>query len=174
MKIVFDTSSLISLEVVKLVKKAIKDLGLEILVPDVVEDELEEMSKFKDEEGRAARRVKKLIESGKITRMSVKKREEVKKLLSTDVNIGEAECLVCCVENNIKNLIMDDVDAMYSLESWAKMKGITMKISVAVISQLVKEKKIKKKDALKQIKKISQIREWEGGVLETLAKKYFK
>ncbi|MFW6111321.1 MAG: hypothetical protein ACOC6H_04715 [Thermoproteota archaeon] len=50
---------------------------------------------------------------------------------------------------------------------------LILKISVAVISELVQREKITPQQALKAVKKISHIREWQGGVLQVLARKYF-
>jgi predicted nucleic acid-binding protein len=116
--VVMDTSSLVSLEMVRILKKCLKTI--KITIPTSVEGELKELSKYTDREGKASKEILKLI-------------KKVESLLSADVNEGEAECLVCCLENRINLLVMDDVDAAYRLEGLAIANNIKMKISVANI-----------------------------------------
>jgi len=172
MKAVMDTSSLISLELSGILQRSLK--LLQIVIPSTVKEELEEISKYSDEEGKAAKLILKLIQNKKIPQLEIKDYKKVENLLSSDVDRGEAECFVLCLENKITILIMDDVDAAYSLEGLAKVNDIKLKISVAVIIELSKKKIITKKQALRAIRKMINIREWEGGALEVLAKKYLK
>lgn len=171
MKTVMDTSALISLQVAHLIKKTLQIT--QIIVPSLIVEELKEISSYQDEEGQTAHTLLDLIQKGRIEETKIKGKERVESLLSADVDRGEAECLVCCLQNQIDLLVMDDVDAAYALASYAKIQNIDIKISVAVISQLVQSKKLTPEQALQAVKKISQIREWEGGVLQVLAKKYF-
>ncbi len=71
-------------------------------------------------------------------------------LLSSGVDKGKASCFVCCVENGIRNLIMDDVDAAYELEGRALASEIKLKISAAVIIELMRKGMISKKWPLRQ------------------------
>lgn len=171
-KVVMDTSSLVSLEMIGLLRRALKIV--EITVPKVVVEELEEISKFSDPEGKAADSILKLINERKISVVEIRNMEKVNRLLSSGVDEGEASSLVCCVENDIKNLIMDDVDAAYELEGMALAGEIKLKISVAVVIELMSKKIISKKTAISGIKKMVKLREWEGGVLEVLAKRYLE
>ncbi len=93
-------------------------------------------------------------------------------MLSGDVNRGEAECLVCCIEQKINVLVMDDVSAAYCLEGIAIANGIGIKISVAVLVEMQRQGIITKKELKNAIKKLIERRGWEGGALEILAKKY--
>lgn len=169
-KVVMDTSSLVSLEMVGLLRQALKIV--EITIPKVVAGELEEISKFPDPKGKAAETILKLINERKISVVKVRARRKVDGLLSSGVDEGEASCFVCCVENGIENLIMDDVDAAYELEGRALASEIKLKISAAVIIELMRKETISKKRAASAIKKMVKLRGWEGGVLEVLAKKY--
>lgn len=171
-KVVMDTSSSVSLEMISLLRRTLKIV--EITVPKVVVGELGEIGKFSDPKGKAADSILKLMNERKISVVEIRDMKKVNRLLSSDVGEGEASCLVCCVENNIKNLIMDDVDAAYELEGIALAGEIKLKISVAVVIELMREKIISKKATTSAIKKMVKIREWEGGVLEVLARRYLE
>ncbi|MFW6111119.1 MAG: hypothetical protein ACOC6H_03690 [Thermoproteota archaeon] len=171
MKAVMDTSALISLQVAHLIPKALQIT--QIVVPPLIVEELKEMSSYPDQEGQAAHTLLHLIRKERIEEIETQNKKKVKSLLSADVDPGEAECLVCCLENQIGLLIIGDVDAAYALQSYTKIHNVDLKISVAVISELVQREKITPQQALKAVKKISHIREWQGGVLQVLARKYF-
>ena len=169
-RVVMDTSSLVSLGMIGFLEKSLKII--EIVVPKTVVSELKEISKYSDKEGKSAKKVLKLVKNDRIKTVKVKGTKKVNSLLSSDVNRGEAECFVCCIEQKIKTLIMDDVDAAYKLEGLAIAENVKMKISVAVIVELMREKIITKKQAVSGIKRMIKTREWEGGVLEALGKRY--
>ena len=166
-----DTSALVSIGIAGLAEKCLEIA--EINVPEAVMEELEEISSYADEEGKAAKAVLGLVKNGKIIKSEVKDGGKVHKLLSKDVDKGEAECFVLCIERGIKKLVMDDVDAGYSLQGLAKSEGIVIRISVALIAELLKKNRLSKKEALEAVGKMAKAREWEGGVLEVLAGKYF-
>lgn len=167
-----DTSSLISLGISGLLPDCLEIV--EIMVPRAVVEELKEIGKFKDEEGKTARKALKLIEEGKIEKSKKYDDEKITPILSSDVDRGEAECFLLCLGEGINTLVMDDVDAGYALEGRAVARDIRLKISVTLVSELVRQGRITEKRTLKAVRKISEIREWEGGVLELLAKKYFE
>lgn len=171
-RVVMDTSSLVSLEMIGLLRRALRII--EVVIPKVVVKELEEISKFSDPEGKAAKNILKLVDERRISVVKVRAKKKVDGLLSSEVDEGEASCLICCVEKGIENLIMDDADAAYELEGRALAAEIKLRISVAVIVELMRKKIISKKKAASAIKRMVKIREWEGGVLEVLAKKYLE
>ena len=170
--VVMDTSALISLGMIDTLRKAAEIT--KITVPLTVKHELEEIEKYKNKEGRAARNVLQMIRSKQISITRIKTTKKVDSLLSKDINRGEAECFVCCLENNIKILVMDDVDAAYGLEGLAIANSIKIKISAAVLVELHRQKLIDKRELKKSIRDLVKIREWEGGALEVLAKKYLE
>jgi len=170
--VVIDTSSLVSLEMIRILKKCLEIV--KITIPASVEGELKELSEYKDIEGKASKEILKLIRNKQINVIKIKNRRKVESLLSADVNEGEAECLACCLENKISILIMDDVDAPYRLEGLAIANNIKMKISVAMIIELIRQKIIDKNEAIATIKKLIKLREWESGVLEILSKRYLE
>jgi predicted nucleic acid-binding protein len=171
-RVVMDTSALISLELIGLIEKALKII--EIIIPEAVKDELKELSDYKDKEGESAKKILGLLKKGKIKVVKIKNRKKAKEILSKNVDYGESECIISCIENDIDVLIMDDVSAAYELEGLAISKDIKLKISVAVLIELQKERVINKKQLLDSIKKLIKTREWEGGVLEILSKKYLE
>jgi len=170
--VVMDTSSLVSLEMISILKKCLKIIN--ITTPTSVKEELKELSKYTDREGRASKEVLKFIKDRRINIIKIKNSKKVESLLSADINEGEAECLVCCLEKKINTLIMDDVDAAYRLEGLAIANNIKIKISVAVIIELLRQRKISKNEAVATVKKLIKLRKWESGVLEVLSKKYLE
>ncbi len=171
-KAVMDTSSLVSLEMIGALKKSLEIIY--ITIPNAVEGEIKELAKYKDLEGKSAKAAGELIGKGSINVVEIKDQKRVENLLSRDVNRGEAECFVCCLENKISALIMDDVDAAYDLEGFAIANKIGIKISVAVLVELYFQKIVGKKELKRFVEKLIKIREWEGGALEVLSKKYLE
>jgi len=167
-QVVMDTSSLISLEIVGSLEQSLEIVDINI--PKAVVDEINELAKYKDRERKSAENVLKLIEKGGIKTIGIKNQEHAENLLSRNVNRGEAECFVSCSENNIKKLIMDDVDAGYSLEGQAIANKIEIKISLAVLMELYFQNRIDKEELKKLVEKLIKAREWEGGVLKVLSK----
>lgn len=170
--VVMDTSSLVSLEMIGILKKCLEIV--EINIPTFVEEEVKELSKYVDREGKASKEILKLIRNKQINAIKIKNRKKAESLFSADVNKGEAKCLVCCLENKISILVMDDVDAAYRLEGISIANNIKMKISVAMIIELLRQNKISKRVAIATVKKLIKLREWEGGVLEVLSKRYLE
>ncbi|MBL7169802.1 MAG: hypothetical protein ISS48_02190 [Candidatus Aenigmarchaeota archaeon] len=171
-RVVIGTSSLISLELIGLIEKSLEII--EITIPEAVKNELKELGRYQDKEGKSAKKTLSLINKGKIKAVKIRNQKKAKELLSKNVDYGESECFVCCIENDIKLLIMDDIGAAYELEGLAISKDIKMKISVAVLVELQREKIINKKQLSSYAKKLVKTREWEGGVLEILSKKYLE
>ena len=171
-KVVLDTSSIISLSLIGLLAKCLQNF--EIIIPKSVIKELKDASTYKDAIGKVATDVVKLITQGKIVVYSVKDHGNVRSLLSSDVGLGEAECLVCCIENKIPLLVTDDIDAMYSLEDIAVINDIETNISIWLLAELEGNRIITKENAVTYIKRLIKLREWEGGVLEVLSEKYLE
>lgn len=165
-----DTSSLISLKAIEVLEFASENI--EIMVTSAVVEELREMSKVSDREGEAAGKILELVSKEKISVAEIDSKERVQEVTSSRVDKGEATCFILCQEKEIKNLIMDDVEAASRLEGRAIREGIRQKISVAVIMELVERELITREEAKKSIEKLKNMRDWRGGVLEVLADKY--
>lgn len=170
-KSVYDTSAIISLASINLLEKSLKIL--KIFITNEVLDEINNMSKFKDIKGTSANKILRLIKEKKINVIKVSK-DKTLLFTSKDVDKGEASCFSACIENEIKSLVIDDIDAAYSLQDLARIKGIKIRISVAIITELLKAKLMTKEESIKAIKNLIKIREWEGGVLEVLAERYLR
>lgn len=169
MKIVVDTSSLLSLEFMGILDDTFSIA--DVYITSIVEEELKEIATFDDEKSHTAKRILKLIQDRKIKCFKVKD-EAFSKYLSRGVDAGEASCLALCVSNNIPFLITDDVDAVYHLGRTGMQKGIKIRICVAVLMELIKSDKISKSEAKEKLYGLIKKRGWEGGVLEVLVKKY--
>ncbi len=169
-KLVMDTSSLISLELIGALEKSIKIV--EIMIPKAVKEEIMEIAKYKDKEGNSAKNIIKLIRKENIKICEIKNKKNVGNLLSKNVGRGEAECFACCLENKILKLIMDDINAAYSLEGLAMTHKIDIKISIAILVELYYQKIIDKRKLQGFVKRLIKTREWEGGALEVLSKRY--
>lgn len=171
-EVVVDTSSLVSLQMINALTKSFEIIKM--IIPKIVKEELNDISKHKDNEGKTAKEILEFILKGNIKTVEVKNQKKVENLLSKDVNHGEAECFIACIENDIKTLVMDDIDAAYSLEGIAIANKIKMKISVAVLIELFREKIIDKPQLKNYVSSLIKIRGWESGVLEVLAKRYLE
>lgn len=165
-----DTSSLVSLEVIDILELASENIGITV-TPTVVK-ELRRMSKIPDREGDAAKGVLDLISDEKISVAEVESKDEAREITSSRVEKGEASCFVCCKEQKINNLIMDDIGAASRLEGRSIKNGIRQKISVAAIIELMRKDVITEERARTEIERLKKTRDWKGGVLEVLADKY--
>lgn len=171
MKVVADTSSLMSLEFMEILSEVFSIA--DVYITSVVEAELKEISSFSDEKSRIAKSILKYVHDGKIKYIRIKN-SSFSSYISRNVDAGEASCLALCILKKISFLITDDADAAYSLGRIAMQKGIKIRICVAVLMELVKANKISKSEAKRKIEKLIKKRSWEGGVLEVLAKKYLE
>lgn len=177
-RVVMDTSSLISLGLINALGIASKNI--KIIIPSTVRSELNEISLHDDRKG-VGRKKQSLSQHAKnaislthkeIGVVGVNDSKMVEGLLSKDVNRGEAECFVCCIENKIKILVMDDIDAAYRLEGHAIANGIKIRTSVAVLVHLRRQGVISQSELEKYVRELIKTRGWEGGALEILAGRY--
>lgn len=170
--VVGDTSALISLGVGNVLSKSLKISR--IIIPKKVDSELNEISKFRDIHGKAAKDVITLVSKGKIQVCNVKQRKKINKLVSgySRVNEGEAEALVLAQEKSIPILITDDFRSLLDLK---KLAGkVEIHLSIYLIARLVLEKIITIKDAQMALDKISKGRTWESSAIYEYAMKYIE
>lgn len=163
-RILADTSALVSLEIKRHVAHASKVIRFNVSIG--VYEELKEIAEFDDVHGRSARDVLALIESGIISIKPVQARKEH----AENIDRGEAEILTLAESEEYDYIITDDVKALAYIKSKAKVKVLT---SVFVIRLLYDLRILTRQDALDSIKEIAAYRDWYGGVLETIAYKYF-
>ena len=167
---VADTSALVSLALSgKMLELVVKTIALETTV--TVKSELKEISMFKDEKGRAAKKALAFIESGKIGLQRLSNPTEPGKLVTKNVDIGEAECFCLAQERKIPTILMDDLSASYHLSEKAAELGIKMRISAAAISELLLTRKISKEKARAALARMIRNRKWEKTTMEYLVKK---
>ena len=67
---------------------------------------------------------------------------------------------------------MDDVDAAYALAGKAQARGIRIRISIAVIMELLKKGSITRDRTRALIRTMLKRRRWESSILEVLAQTY--
>lgn len=169
-RIVADTSALISLSLSSQLDLIVMEMA--IFCPEAVKDELLEVSEFPDEEGKAAKHVLRFIKKNAIQPVLIKNQARAGKLVDKNIDFGEAECFILAQENGFEIILMDDINAAYALSGLAKASNISIKISAAVIVELMKEKKLSKKQGIESLQKMIKNRQWEKSVLEYLIKKY--
>lgn len=163
-KILADTSALVSLEIKHLV--ALSSKIIQFYLSDMVSSELKEIAEFDDVHGRSAKDVLSLVDSGIIAVRYVSARKEYLE----NIDIGEAEILTLAESGEYDYLITDDVRALPYIKSITKVKVLT---SAFVIRLLYDLKLLSRDEALNSIKEISASRDWYGGILETISYKYF-
>jgi len=168
--VVGDTSALISLGVGLVLKDCLTIS--KIVVPKKVQQELEEMSHFNDEDGIAAKVTLDLILNGQIEVLTVKNMEKVRALVSTNTRIdnGEAEALILAQENSIPIVITDDFRSLSKLKEVSE--NVEIHLSIYLLSRLVLENIITIKDAKESLERIASLRTWESGVIYRFAMKY--
>ncbi len=171
MKIVVDTSSLLSLEIMDILEDTFSIT--EVHITGTVEEELREIASYKDEKSRSAKKILKLIHEGKIKCVHIEDKA-FSKYISRSVDAGEAFCLALFISDSIQFLITDDADAAYYLGRTAMQKGVKIRICAAVLMELIKSGRISKSEAKEKMEELIKKRSWEGGVLEVLVKRYIE
>ena len=163
-KIVADTSSLISLQT-----GDILELSLELFdvsVPEIVVTELKEVAGFNDTHGKSARNVLKSI---KENRIRVKELIVISKTGSR-VDIGEMDCLNLCKQEQIPILVTDDWKALPKLIE--KYASINVVVSAFVIRSLLNKHMLVKADAKAALDKIACDRDWLESKIYEESKKW--
>jgi len=156
-KIAVDTAALISL-----VHGDILDLVLsqfKVIVSNIIIEELKRVMKFKDPDGRAAKKI--LSKKNELEIQEVTK-NELDKFLSARVDPGEASCIMIAKKRDVKVLISDDFKAMAELEYYSKKYNFKVGLCSALIKTLMLRKKLKKGEAIKIFERIGNRRNWIG------------
>ncbi|MDO9517972.1 MAG: hypothetical protein Q7J10_08000 [Methanosarcinaceae archaeon] len=163
-KILADTSALVSLEIKHFVGLASK--YIQFSISDGVLKELQDIAQFNDVHAKSARDVLELVEKNIIAVRPMPAREEH----SQNIDLGEAEILTLSESGEYEYIITDDVKALPYIKSVANVKVFT---SVFIIRLLYDINVVSKEEALNSIKEISASRDWYGGMLETIANRFF-
>ena len=164
-KILADTSALVSLEIKQLVDLASK--YIQFSISDGVLKELQDISQFNDVHAISAKDVLKLVEKDIITVRPIMARDEH----IQNVDLGEAEILTLSESGEYDYMITDDVKALPYIKSVANIKVFT---SIFIIRLLYDINILSKEEALNSIKEISASRDWYGGMLETISNQFFQ
>ena len=171
MKLVIDTSALVSLEIMDCLERTLATY--EVFITQEISQELHEMADYKDVEGQAAKRTLKKIKkyNVKIEKCNFK---DYKRFITKGVDRGEASAFYLCIKKGIKRFITDDVDASFTLKPLAKTENIKLRICVAIVIDLIDQNLISKKEAYNNIRKLIKVRGWESGVLEVMIERYLR
>ncbi len=168
MRVVADTSALVTLEMVDLFDR----VGFLALVTAAeVAAELEELAEFEDTEATAAQNLLVRLDEGIIDVHPAQQEAVLEQLVSPRVQRGEAACFQVCRQTGAEVFLTDDARAIAGLRDEAMRAGIRLRISAAVIAELLERGAISPKRARSLVAKIVQTRGWEGGVLEVLAQR---
>ena len=168
--IIADTSALISLGVGDILSKSLEIS--KILIPQKVFDELNEISKFDDIHGNAAKETIRYISNGKIEVIEVKQVEKTEELVSgySRINEGEAEALILAQEKSIQILLTDDFRSLPDLKNVSE--DVEIHLSIYLLARLVLENQITTAEARDALNRISKGRTWESAAIYQLAIKY--
>ncbi len=147
---------------ISLVHGDILDLVLsqfKVIVSNIMIEELERVMKFKDPDGRAAKKI--LSKKDELEIQEVTK-NELDKFLSARIDPGKASCIVIARKRNVKALISDDFKAMAELEYYSKKYNFKVGLCSALIEALMLRKKLKKGETIKIFERIGNRRNWIG------------
>jgi rRNA-processing protein FCF1 len=155
MKIIFDTSALLSLAAGEIIEKTIKHLPC--IIPERVAAELKGLARNNDFEGNLAKEI--LIYTGKDI--------EIRQAHKTSLE-GEIECAYLAQHNkDIEFLITDDITALPQLQ---KLCTKQIHFSPIIVYTLYVKKKITKKQAHHILERMRVKRNWKDNFIFTQAK----
>lgn len=164
LKVVFDTSALISLETSRLMEKVCKNF--DAAIPNEVLSELEEIAEFEDVHGKAAKRVLKLVEEKKLSVEEAKTREDA----SAFVDRGEAAALALAIKIHADYLVVDDCESLWYLAKYFKK----VVFSVFVVRYLYNTGALTEKQAWAHVERMKEARTWGENTIYKIAKKLWK
>jgi len=131
----------------------------QIVVSDLVIEELKKTSKYQDEDGKAA---KKVLEKADLLEIRGVDPEAIPKLLTSQLDEGEASCVILAQAKDIPALISDDFKAMHQLQYYARKYKFDLGLGAVLIHALVMRGALSKAEALKSVERIAAKRDWIG------------
>jgi len=150
-----------------LIKKLdlLRKLDIIVFVPAPVVEELEDINKYRDELGDAAKEV---IMSGAIEKVELK--NEYKSLAERiarfpRVDRGEAETLSLSYQINAKELVIDDIDAIGGLVGISKIIGVEIVPSSYILVRAYLEDVLDYEETKSLLKELAAKRGWEQSIL---------
>ncbi len=165
MKAVADASSLLSLEYMGILDDALNIM--EMYTTGSVGEELKEMTGFRDEKSRIARKILQLVDDNKIKCLDAKAGSQSK-------YASMEQYLNLCVTAKIPVILTDDADAAYFPSRMVSQKGVKLRMCASVLVELMKAGKISPSAARGKLEGLIKKRSWEGGVLEVLVRRYMQ
>jgi predicted nucleic acid-binding protein len=160
---VADTSALVSLASASLLSLVLSEF--DVVVTDIVVGELDAMSTFDDDHGRAATLVLENIDSMRVLNAS-----DYQRFMTSRIDSGEASCLEIIDGGGCDYLLTDDFRALGEIE---KQIGDAVVLSPIILKVLVMRGIIGKGEALAKLGEIARKRDWLGRPLYQYAMKYF-
>ncbi len=151
LKIVSDTSFLISLSIINIEKSLLKYFDVTI-TPQIIK-ELKRTSRYKDVEGKAAKKLLKLADRGFIN-IAKSKAIEIK-----GMGKGESSILDIFKRDGFKYLATDDFDAIDKIVKEIGENKIL--VTYDILEVLLHKRILSVKKAKKLVKRLLKIRHWE-------------
>lgn len=165
MKAVADASALLSLEYMGVLDDLLNIS--DIYTTESVNEELKEITGFRDEKSGIAKRILLHVSDGKVKCIDSKGDMHSK---NTSLN----HCFALCLSAKIPFLLTEDADAAYYLGRMAAQKGVRLRTCAAVLVELIKSGNINTQTARKKLDELMNKRSWEGGIIEVLARRYLE
>jgi|GEM_PF-3519504 len=165
MKAVADASALLSLEYMGVLDDLLNIA--DIYTTESVNEELKEITGFRDERSGIAKRILLHVSDGKVKCIDSKGDMHSK-------NISLNHCFALCLSAKIHFLLTEDADAAYYLGRMAAQKGVKLRTSTAVLVELIKSGNINTQSARRKLDELMKKRSWEGGIIEVLARRYLE
>lgn len=130
-KIVLDTSALNSFVHGEVLGKVLD--GFELIISDTVLAELRETARYKDEDGKAAKKVIEISSRFTIQKVAERKYE---KLLTGRVDEGEASCIPLARGEEVDALITDDFRAAHHLRTYSRKYDFDLGLCATLLKAL--------------------------------------
>ena len=165
MKAVADASALLWLEYMGVLDDLLNIA--DIYTTESVNEELKEITSFRDEKSRISKKILLHVSDGKVICIDSKGDKDSK-------NISLNHCFALCLSAKIPFLLTEDADAAYNLGRTAAQKGVKLRTCAAVLVELNKTGKFNTKSARRKLDELMNKRSWEGGIIEVLARRYLE
>lgn len=164
MKLIIDTSALVSIETVNLVSRLLK--YFDVIISDTVRLELIELSQYEDEHGKSSRRILEMVNKSQIKIKNV----EIFQQHLTEIDSGEASCLELALSEKADYLITDDCNSFWYLTLYFK----NTVFSIFLVRLLSNLKEITDEEGWEFIERIREKRTWGNNLIYKKAREMWK
>ncbi|MDD5614751.1 MAG: hypothetical protein PHH85_00955 [Candidatus Methanoperedens sp.] len=165
MKAVADASAFLSLEYMGVLDDLLNIA--DIYTTESVNEELKEITGFRDEKSGIAKKILLHFSDGKIKCI-----DAMGDMHSKYISLNH--CFALCLSAKIPVLLTEDADGAHYLGRMAAQKGVKLRTCVAVLVELIKSGKIDAQSARRKLEELMKKRSWEGGIIEILARRYME